>query len=233
MKNSRLWGALIGALMALTAALPVLAQPELCEGAARSVARETGVPESVLLAITLTETGRRAGGRLRPWPWAANGAGQGHWFDTRAEALAYARRSLAQGRQSFDLGCFQINWRWHGEAFGDVSELLDPVVAGRYAARLLRRYRDELGSWEAAAGAYHSRTPRLAARYRARFAQVLAGLGDGPLADGLDAPGMIASRAQPDTPDATPFPLFTGTARGPSLVPAALPGRRPFIEARP
>jgi hypothetical protein len=53
----------------------------------------------MLHAVALTETGRKTGGRIRPFPWAINREGQGRWFETREEALAFARQSVADGRR--------------------------------------------------------------------------------------------------------------------------------------
>lgn len=215
-------------LLWLLTALPAQASPELCETAALRAADELGVPGDVMLAITLTETGRGQDGRLRPWPWTANAEGEGHWFSTRAEAAAFAHRLLSRGQPLFDLGCFQINWRWHGEHFPAPEALLDPLASARYAAGLLARLHDEFGSWEGAAGAYHSRTPRHADRYRARFAQVRAGL--------RARPEALASAASPPSPGAlriNSFPLLAGAASGASLVPASLPNARPLFEGRP
>ena len=83
----------------------------LCESAIAAGARRAGVPPQVLYAIALTETGRKSGGRVRPYPWAINREGKGYWFKTREEALAFGQQSLAEGRRSFDVGCVQINYR--------------------------------------------------------------------------------------------------------------------------
>lgn len=229
MKNSR---PLILALVLF--AVPAWASADLCESAALRAAEETGVPADVVLAIALTETGRRQDGRMRPWPWTANAEGQGHWFDSRTEAAAFARQLLARGQTLFDLGCFQINWRWHGENFRAPEDLLDPLTAARYAARLLAQLHDELGSWEQAAGAYHSRTPEHAARYRARFAQLRAGLriADVSVHPRPTAAMTVARDAAPGLRDNT-FALLAGAASGASLVPAALPAARPLFERRP
>ena len=152
-----------------------------CEQAVLVGARRGGAPADVLHAIALTETGRALGGRLRPWPWAINREGVGHWFATRDEALAFARASVAAGRRSFDVGCFQINYHWHGHAFESLEAMFDPEVAATYAAQFLRSLREELGGWSPAAGAYHSRTPAFAARYRARFDRIHASLGGSTL----------------------------------------------------
>lgn len=58
-----------------------------------------------------------------------------------------------------DIGCFQINSRWHGAAFTSVDQMFDPVENALYAARYLRRLHAEMGSWSAAIAAYHSRDP--------------------------------------------------------------------------
>lgn len=225
-------------LLALIAG-PARAQgPDLCESAASRAAQETGVPVDVLLAIALTETGRMQDGQLRPWPWTANAEGRGHWFATRAEADTFARQLLARGQRLFDLGCFQINWRWHGAEFDRPGDLLDPLTAARYAARHLAALHRELGSWEAAAGAYHSRTPAHAARYRARFAALRAGLHQHRTEPPLPGPRTDATAAGAR---ATAFPFLIartepgsppGTAIA-SLVPATLPPSRPLFEIRP
>jgi len=153
----------------------------LCERAILVGARQGGVPTAVLHSIALSETGRNLGGRFRPWPWAINREGQGHWFATRQEALDFARASIAAGRRSFDVGCFQINYHWHGANFPSLEAMFDQETGGIYAARFLKGLEQELGSWTLAAGAYHSRTPVFAERYRARFDRILAGLGGAPL----------------------------------------------------
>lgn len=214
---------------------PAMARPEMCETAAAAAALESGVPPDVLLAIALTETGRRQEGRLRPWPWAANAGGQGHWFDTRDEALAYARQLLNRGQTLFDLGCFQINWHWHGEHFARVEDLLDPLTSARYAARFLSELHGEFGSWDGAAGAYHSRTPQLAETYRTRFAQMRAELRHQPLpALPPGAPGRVRINTYPLLAAGSPVAgALRPAGAGGSLFPAALPPATPLIEAAP
>jgi hypothetical protein len=152
------------------------ADAALCERAILNGARRGGVPPHVLHAVALTETGRKTGDRVRPYPWAINREGKGHWFQSREEALAFAEASLAEGRRSFDVGCVQINYRWHGHAFPTIEDMFDPEWTATYAAQFLRTLYEERGDWSAAAGAYHSLTPELASVYRQRFDRLLAGL---------------------------------------------------------
>ncbi len=148
----------------------------LCDRAARIAAAEAGVPSNVLLAITRAETGRAKDGRLAPWPWTVNAGGKGVWFATRAEALAFARKNQEDGKRNFDVGCFQINYRWHGNRFTDLDQMFEPIENARYAAEFLSRLYSETGDWSKATAAYHSRTPEFADRYMARFNRIMAGL---------------------------------------------------------
>jgi hypothetical protein len=159
----------------------------LCEAAARRASAASGVPLPVLLAVALSESGRKTGGRFAPWPWVLNIEGAGKFFDTRADALAAAQAAISSGRESTDLGCFQVNFRWHGTAFASLSDMIDPDRNAAYAARFLRELYAESGDWITAVGHYHSRTPVHADRYRGVVRRHLAALDAGPLA----APGPM------------------------------------------
>lgn len=225
--------------LSATPGLPELAPgrdpSELCDQAIVNGARRSGVPEAVLQAISLTETGRRVDGQLRPWPWAINREGQGYWFRNRDEALAFARESAAAGRRSFDVSCFQINYLWHGANFPSLELMFDLDTAADYAARFLRQLHDETGDWSAAAGAYHSRTPELASRYRARFDQMLALVtGAPPLATRLPPTIAVAEVEVPrvNLVRKTRGPLIIRIARSdqPAVQPAT--GRMAGLDVR-
>ncbi len=160
----------LAAAFAFGSPLPAAATAaEICAQAAAEASSASNVPFAVLMAITQTETGRTTDGETRPWPWTVNLEGAGYWFDSQDEALTFAYQALREGRTSFDTGCFQINYRWHGENFSSLEEMFDPGQNAAYAARFLTDLYEELGDWGLAAGAYHSRTEVYASRYRARF----------------------------------------------------------------
>lgn len=148
----------------------------LCLDAAQHAATKTGVPLDVLRSISLSETGRTKDGAFDPWPWTVNMEGVGKWFDSYEQAQAYVDRHFQDGARSFDVGCFQINYRWHGDAFASVRQMFDPRMNALYAARFLQELHGEFGNWSQAAGAYHSRTPKLARKYAARFDRIRAKL---------------------------------------------------------
>lgn len=196
----------------------------LCDAAARRAAMKSGVPEAVLLALTRTETGRNRGQGLEPWPWAVNQAGQGYWFPDADSALQFVEAQVAFGYGNLDIGCFQLNHRWHSEGFASLAAMFDPMANARYAAAyLLEKYR-ETGDWTAAAGAYHSGTEIHAERYRARFETVMANLGRFDLA-ALDPPAE---------PRRNSYPLLQGGGGGGlgSLMPAVA-GRASLFAALP
>ncbi|MDX1785629.1 MAG: transglycosylase SLT domain-containing protein [Roseovarius sp.] len=183
--------------------------------AAKLAARDSKVPLSVLRAITRTETGRARGGVLQPWPWTVNMEGVGKWFATEAEAHAYVLKHYRRGARSFDVGCFQINYKWHGDQFETIADMFDPAQNAAYAARFLGQLFAETGDWSSAAGAYHSRTPKYADRYSARFDRIRKTV-TGPV------PISVAASAAPPPERQNRYPLLqaAGTAgRFGSLVP--------------
>lgn len=166
---------IVASLSGAHAAVP---NAHVCDQAARRAAQALNVPLDVLRAISRVETGRARDGQLEPWPWTINVEGRGYWFASEAEAKAYVFDIFKGGARSFDVGCFQINYRWHGKAFRSIDAMFDPYENASYAAQFLSDLYGELGSWPAAAGAYHSRTPSLAQAYRDRFQTTLAQLDD-------------------------------------------------------
>ncbi len=201
-------------LLAALGATPADARPAaLCDQAARNAAQETGVPADILLALTRAETGRAGETGLEPWPWAVNQAGQGYWFDSKAEAEQFVEAQLDLGYTNLDIGCFQLNLHWHAENFAALPDMFDPAENAGYAARFLLQKYQETGDWVQAAGAYHSGTDSHADRYMARFEDVLAGIGDIRLADA----GPIVEVARVNA-----FPLLVageGRASNGSLMP--------------
>jgi Transglycosylase SLT domain len=152
---------------------------ELCLAGASEASEQTGVPRDVLVAIALVESGQARKGEQLPWPWTVNQGGNGQWFATKADAAGQAQSALDLGATNVDLGCFQLNYRWHATNFASLDDMLDPEQNALYAAAFLARLYSETGSWSDAAAAYHSRTPDNAERYRAKFDATLAALEGG------------------------------------------------------
>ena len=164
-----------------------------CDQAAAEASVQSGVPLAVLMALSRAETGRLQGGQMQPWPWTVNVEGTGAWFPSEPEALAHVRQHLEEGRRSIDIGCFQINHRWHADQFPSLDAMFAPVENASYAAHFLSELYARTGDWTEAAGLYHSGTPELAARYKVRFTQISAELDAGSLR-------MVSAARQNDYP---------------------------------
>lgn len=179
------------------AAAPARVGPaELCERAISRAAARHGAPKRLLRALGKVESGRSG----RPWPWTVNAGGEGRWFDSKAAALSWARKKLSEGVRSIDLGCMQINRIWHGKAFRDLAEMLDPYANADYAARYLMSLERETGDWMRAAGFYHSRTKKHFDRYSALVARAYKALGGAPAA----RPGPRRQPTAPRRPEIRP-----------------------------
>ena len=148
----------------------------LCRAAIRLAEAGSGLPPTLLSGIARVESGRRdpVSGRMSPWPWTINAEGKGSFFETKAEAVAYARQLRARGVQSFDAGCLQVNLMYHPGAFASLEEAFDPVANARYAVKFLTTLREKSGSWEEASAWYHSANPEHGVPYRARVVSAMA-----------------------------------------------------------
>ncbi len=176
--------------------------PDCVAAAAKAEARY-GIPGRWLQAITLVETGRGDGKARYAWPWTTNIASEGRYFENKSDVAGYIRKNIRAGVKSIDVGCFQINTKWHGEHFSSIDDMLDPALAADYAARFLVDLKGEFGDWNTAAKTYHSRQRSKRNRYGHKLA---------------DAKKFL--RHQKNATNRTPFPALreieftTGASNG-------------------
>jgi|GEM_PF-1100279 len=164
------------ALLVLALALALASAPTaeaagegmLCQQAIAMAERGSGVPNQLLDAISRVESGRYDPelGTVRAWPWTINAQGQGHFYASKAEAVAAAQAFRSRGVTSIDVGCTQINLAFHPDAFASLDDAFDPVHNAAFAARFLTDLFHQQGSWPHAAAAYHSQTPELGTDYQ-------------------------------------------------------------------
>ena len=139
----------------------------LCRNVIAVAEHSTTIPERLLSAIAVVESGRRdpGTGSVAPWPWTINVEGVGHVYDSKAAAIAAVQEFQARGVRSIDVGCMQINLLAHPSAFGSLDEAFDPVANARYAARFLSQLYQQTGTWLRATAGYHSLTPEIGDDY--------------------------------------------------------------------
>ena len=99
------------------------------------------------------------------WPWTVTAEGKGKFYNSKQEALNAVRELRKQGVENIDVGCMQINLKYHPEAFDSIEDALDPRKNVAYAADFLKRNYQETKSWGEAATRYHSKTVHKAFRY--------------------------------------------------------------------
>jgi len=144
-----------------------------CRLAIRAAERAAGIPNQLMAAIGRVESGRQeTDGSVNPWPWSINVEGEGHVFDSKAEAIAAVRAAEARGVRSIDVGCMQVNLQQHPDAFPTLEQAFDPVANAIYAAHFLVQLHDQTGTWPTATAWYHSATPELGADYQRRVMAV-------------------------------------------------------------
>ncbi len=173
---------------------------DLCAAATARRERADAIPAHLLRAISLAETGRwdAAEGVNLAWPWTVTAEGEGRYFDTKADAMAEVKTLKARGIGNIDVGCMQINLRYHPNAFADLDKAFDPATNVAYAARYLKDLHASLGSWTRAAGAYHSKDPTRGRAYRSRVMRLWTRVRDAPADTGPRAPdGTLATLGGP------------------------------------
>jgi len=146
-------------------------------------AREAGIPSAVLYAVALQESGVSLRGRLVPWPWTLNVAGQARRFQTREAACANLRRALREvPRTRIDVGLGQINVGYQAHRFDHPCDLLDPYRNLALAAAILHEHHTPGGDWLLAIGRYHRPAGGApAARYQRSVHQHLARVEGSPV----------------------------------------------------
>ena len=174
----------------------------VCLSEARRAEAQHGIPKGLLQSITRVEAGRKTvTGELMPWAWTLNDSGKGLFFDSREAAMRHLEAAVAAPGHSVDVGCMQVNTKWHMEGFHNLSDMLDPVQNADYAAGFLLDLHEAHQSWDDAVKHYHSSEPAKNVTYHGR---VLAELerflaGDGP-ADPVVAEGPAETVAEEALP---------------------------------
>lgn len=145
-----------------------------CERATVATEMAQRLPRAVLFSVAMVESGRfnPAMKKTRPWPWTINAEGQSFYFKSKSEAVKAARLLLKRGVKSFDVGCMQINMRYHPDAFSDLNAAFDPITNVGYGAEFLKQLYERTNSWPDAIAAYHSQSKTRNQPYFARVIDV-------------------------------------------------------------
>jgi hypothetical protein len=145
-----------------------LAHAQTPPPAYRVAADRAGVPATALFSLALQESGMPFNGRLRPWPWTLNIAGEAARYATREQACTGLHQALAaHDAKRVDVGLGQVNVGYHGHRVSEPCQLLDPYRNLAIAATILREQHTPGDDWLIAIGRYHRPAGGdAAARYR-------------------------------------------------------------------
>ena len=137
-----------------------------CEYLAKDAEIRYGLPENILLSISRVESGyQKVDGVIRAWPWTLNAGGDSAYFKTKDDALHSLKKRIKKGVTNIDIGCMQLNFRWHKGFFSNLSDMISPVKNVDYAARFLKKLHKRHGSWEKAVKYYHSSKSKYNVKY--------------------------------------------------------------------
>ena len=138
-------------LAALATGIPASAQPTpskpanysensgVCRQAIRDTERALRLPIGIMQAISMAH-------------------GKGRFYPDKATAIAAVRKLQAGGLKNIDVGCMQVNLKYHPKAFSNLEAAFDPATNARYAAGLFARLRTANKSIMRAVAHYHSTT---------------------------------------------------------------------------
>jgi hypothetical protein len=152
----------------MTAAPAGAGLPDICGAIADDAERAEGIPEGLVRAVALVESGRwlPEDRRTQAWPWTVTAGPQTFYLPTKHEALRKVEELRANGRSNIDVGCMQVNLGYHGHAFASLDEALDPASNIAYGAKFLKHLRGATRSWARATARYHSSDPDRGQAYR-------------------------------------------------------------------
>jgi hypothetical protein len=162
---------------------PVQSSPRAaCLAAARRAEQIHGLPDGLMVAIALSESGLHA--------HALNIGG--HAFFPESPAEARAMLAAAPGGAAVMAGCVQVNARVHAR---HSDWPLDAERAADWAGGLLRRWHTETGNWTTALARWHggsaASTRRVLCRVKAKLEVTAPG---SPVLAGEGCAGTMAAR---------------------------------------
>ena len=132
----------------------------LCENTIESLEIQTDIPKGLLFGIGKAEAIRKIKNKFVIWPWTINHAGKSMFFDTKKQMRNYVFKNLKRNDFNIDVGCMQINIKWHKNNFKKISDMFEVNPNISYAASFLHQLKNKYGSWDKAIKHYHSSDPK-------------------------------------------------------------------------
>ncbi len=132
----------------------------LCENTIESIELQTDIPKGLLLGIGKAEAIRKINNKHIIWPWTINHSGKSLFFENKEQMKNYVFKNLKRNDFNIDVGCMQINIKWHKNNFKKISDMFEVNPNISYAASFLKQLKNKHGSWDKAIKHYHSSDPK-------------------------------------------------------------------------
>lgn len=138
-----------------------------CLSAIKLFERKYNIPRNFLYLISLVESGKydKNSKRLQPWPWTANINGKSKFYRTKSELVQALKIHIASGKENIDIGCNQINYKYHKHNFANIEQMASPHHNVGYSAYYLASNYRKTNNWQDAVALYHSKNPRHSSKY--------------------------------------------------------------------
>ena len=138
-----------------------------CLNAIKVFEKKYKIPKNFLYLISLVESGRynNKSKATQPWPWTANINGKSRFFKNKAELVSAIKKYVASGKENFDIGCNQINYKFHKHNFSSIEQMASPYHNVRYSAYYLASNYLKTNNWQQAVAMYHSKNPYYSSKY--------------------------------------------------------------------
>lgn len=155
---------------------PEMIESQKCSNVFSYFEKRHNIPKDTLYSISLRETqkahSKHGIGITWPWTITVNPGGKGYHFKNKTEAIKFAKEQLQSGKGSIDVGCMQINLKYHPKAFSSIEQALSPQNNIAYGAKFLKEKYKQHGNWQKAIGAYHSSSSDKASIYHAMVKEI-------------------------------------------------------------
>jgi soluble lytic murein transglycosylase-like protein len=125
---------------------------------------EYNIPTGLLQAIVTVES--------RMKPYAINIQGVPYFAKSIDEAKKVVQQNIDRGITNIDVGLAQVNLRWHGKNFIDLTKMIEPESNLTYAANLLNELHSRHRCWHKAVRIYHSKNPIYHKKYSRQVTMV-------------------------------------------------------------
>ena len=137
-----------------------------CQKEINIIEKQIDIPKGLLTAIGKTESGRFKNDKtVVIWPWTINTGKKSLFFDNKIQMKNFVINEIKKENYNLDVGCMQINLKWHRSKFKNILDVLDPMVNVSYATSFLYELHSNFGNWDEAIKRYHSSKPKKHLKY--------------------------------------------------------------------